>query len=115
MISLSEYIAAIDGKVLTSFGNPDEISISGAYVSDMLSDVMGSAGNGQIWITIMKHLNVIAVASMAGLPAILFAKNSMPDQNVIDKANDEELCLIISSKSVFELAGILYMMINQES
>ncbi len=113
MIKLSDYIAAIEGQVLTNLCEPESVEICGGYNSDMLSDVMGSAGSGQVWITIMKHLNVIAVASMANIPAIVFAKGTSPDQAVIDKANEEELCLISSSLSSFELAGILYNLVKK--
>ncbi|MDZ4122072.1 MAG: hypothetical protein U1C33_06595 [Candidatus Cloacimonadaceae bacterium] len=112
MVKLNDYIEAIEGKVISSLADTDKISLNGAYVSDMLSDVMGSARAGQAWITIMKHLNVIAVASMVGVSCIVFAKDSIPDQAVIDKANEEEICLIISPKPVFDLAGILYKMLN---
>lgn len=112
MIILTDFIAAIDGKVLSTLADPKKIQIMDGYVSDMLSDVMGSAKNGQVWITIMKHLNVIAVASMANMQAITFAKGSTPDQAVIDKANEEEICLISSPKSVFEISGILYTMLH---
>ncbi|MCD8480163.1 MAG: hypothetical protein LRZ88_07985 [Candidatus Cloacimonetes bacterium] len=74
MIKLTDYMTAIGGTNHTPALNPDEIEISGAYVSDMLSDVMGSAKPEQAWITIMRHLNVIAVASMTGVPAIIFSK-----------------------------------------
>ncbi|PKN80966.1 MAG: hypothetical protein CVU48_00080 [Candidatus Cloacimonetes bacterium HGW-Cloacimonetes-1] len=112
MILLSEYIAAIDGVNITPVMDAAKIELSSGYVCDMLSDVMGSAKSGQAWITIMKHLNVIAVASMTGIPVIIFAKSSNPDQAVIDKAVEEEICLVQSSKTAFELSGILYQMLN---
>lgn len=114
MIKLIDYINAIEGKVLTNLCKPDSIGIHGAYVSDMLSDVMGSAKSGEVWITIMKHLNVIAVASMTGVQAIVFAKDTIPDAAVINKANEEELCLIHSPKSAYELAGILYQLVHHQ-
>ncbi|HQB98634.1 MAG TPA: hypothetical protein PKZ46_06835, partial [Candidatus Cloacimonadota bacterium] len=86
--------------------------INGAYVSDMLSDVMGSAKPGQAWITIMKHLNVIAVASMTGIPAIIFAKGNTPDEAVCDKALEEGICLISSNLDTFRLSGILYRVLH---
>lgn len=113
MLKLSKYIAAIDGKNHTPALDPDDIEISGAYVSDMLSDVMGSAQPEQVWITIMKHLNVIAVASMTGIPAIIFAKGHAPDDAVCDKALEESVCLISSQQDTFTLAGILYKMLDK--
>jgi len=112
MVLLSDYIKAVDGKLLTGQADPSKIEIRDAYVSDMLSDVMGNAKPGMIWITIMKHLNVIAVASMTGMNTILFARNSFPDQPVIDKAIEEDICLVQSPKTVFELAGILFKLLG---
>lgn len=112
MIKLSEYIAAIQGSNHTPALDPEALEIKGAYVSDMLSDVMGSAKPEQVWITIMKHLNVIAVASMTGIEAIIFSKGNVPDAAVIDKALEESICLISSNLSSFELAGILYKMLG---
>jgi hypothetical protein len=108
MTKLSEYIAKIDGKNHTPAIDPETIEISGAYVSDMLSDVMGSAKPGQAWITIMRHLNVIAVASMTGIPVIIFSKGNIPDAAVCDKALEEGICLISSNHDTFTLTGILY-------
>ena len=112
MIKLSEYLSEIEGVNNTPALDPDEIEILGAYVSDMLSDVMGNAKPDQLWITIMKHLNVIAVASMTGVPAIILAKGNVPDAAVCDKALEENICLISSKLSTFELAGILYKMLK---
>ncbi len=105
-------MAAIDGKNHTPALDPENIEISGAYVSDMLSDVMGSAKPDQAWITIMKHLNVIAVASMTGVPAIVFSKANQPDDAVCDKALEEGICLISSPHDTFTLAGILYKLLK---
>lgn len=112
MIKLSEYVAAIKGKNHTPAIDPESIEVSSAYVCDMLSDVMGSAKPDQVWITIMKHLNVIAVASMTGVPAIIFAKDNHPDTAVCDKALEEGVCLISSQLDTFSLAGILYKLLN---
>lgn len=112
MMKLSDYIVKIDGKIHTPAIDPDSIEISGAYVSDMLSDVMGSAKPGQVWITIMKHLNVIAVASMTGIPVIVFSKGNSPDEAVCDKALEEGICLVSSNHDTFTLTGILYRLLN---
>ena len=34
--------------------------IKGGYTSDLLSDVMGNAREGNIWITLQTHKNIIA-------------------------------------------------------
>jgi serine kinase of HPr protein (carbohydrate metabolism regulator) len=72
---------------------------------------MGNAKKNDAWITIMRHLNVVAVASLAGVSVILFAKNITPDEAVIKKAEMEEICLIQSPLSSFEISGKLYQLL----
>ncbi len=114
MKTLKEFLPLIDGKILTGHTGFDKIEITSGYVSDLLSDVMGNAKEGQLWITIMRHLNIIAVASLVGLPAVVFPKNILPDHTVIAKANEENICLINSSLSTFEIAGILYRFLHSK-
>lgn len=112
MITLHDYLQKIGGTNLTPGLDSTAVEISGGYVCDMLSDVMGSARPGQAWITIMKHLNAVAVASMAGIPAIIMAKGFVPDAPVIAKATEEGICLISSDMDTFSLAGILYKLLD---
>lgn len=114
MKTLKEFLPLIDGKILTEHTEFDKIEITSGYVSDLLSDVMGNAKEGQLWITIICHLNVIAVASLVGLSAVVFPKNILPDQAVIAKANEKNICLINSSLSTFELAGILFQFLHSK-
>jgi len=112
-VLLKEFTEAINGKVIAMSDDYENIELSGAYVSDLLSDVMGNAKDNQVWLTIMRHLNVVAVASLAGMPAICFTCNVNPDEQVIKKAKDEDICLIVTDKSTFETAGILYSLFKK--
>ncbi|OQY36992.1 MAG: hypothetical protein B6226_05735 [Candidatus Cloacimonetes bacterium 4572_65] len=113
MIKLQEYLDVVDHEVLTPDLDISEIEIESGYVSDLLSDVMGSVKINQIWFTIMRHMNVIAVASMADIPCVIFAKNIMPDKMVIDKAIDEGIVLVKCNHTVFDCAGKLYNLLNK--
>jgi serine kinase of HPr protein (carbohydrate metabolism regulator) len=112
-LDVKQFVQKVQGKILT--GNElDRLEVTGGYVSDLLSDVMGNSKEGDAWITIMRHMNVIAVASIAGLPLIIFAQNIIPDKAVIEKAVSEEICLLSSPLSSFELAGTLYNLLNDD-
>lgn len=112
-LTLKEYLEAIGAETLTPDIDISQITITNGYVSDMLSDVMGTAKEGQVWITIMRHMNTVAVASMTSLACVLFAKGMKPDAAVISRANQEEVCLAVSDKQTFDLAGILYRMLGK--
>ena len=98
-------------RVYTGKTNLD-IQVSGAYVSDLLSDVMGNAGADLVWITIMRHLNSVAVASLAGIPLIIFSKGAVPAAPIIEKANQEEICLVTSKLPTFEISGRIYNLLK---
>ena len=111
-INLKDFSDAIQGHNLTPGIASESIDLEGAYVSDMLSDVMGSAKSNQAWITIMKHLNTIAVASMTGIPVIVYSSGNVPEAPVIEKALEENVCLISSGLPTFAIAGILYKLLG---
>jgi hypothetical protein len=113
MITLDKFIEVIDGELLTTEIDPSTINIENGYVCDLLSDVMGNALEKQVWITIMRHLNVIAVASLTGIPAVVFSKDIKPDAAVLKKAMEEDICLISTPLSSFDAAGNLFKILGK--
>jgi hypothetical protein len=82
--------------------------IQRAYVSDLLSDVLGHAPAGGLLVTIQVHLNVVAVSVHAGLAAVIFALGRKPDEMTRSKAAEEGIVLLASPEPAFDLAGKLY-------
>jgi predicted transcriptional regulator len=89
-----------------------ENRIEGGYVSDLLSDVMGNASENQIWITVQTHPNIVAVASLKELAAIILVKGLKPDDSTIEKGNTENIPILGSQLQAFELAGRMFSLIN---
>ena len=82
--------------------------ITRGYASDLLSDVLANAPTGGVLVTLQVHLNVIAVASHAGLRAVIFSCGRLPEDDVITRAAEEGLALYGSKADTFELVGRLY-------
>jgi hypothetical protein len=82
--------------------------ITSGYASDLLSDVLAHAPQGGVLVTLQVHLNVIAVASHAGLKAVIFSCGRMPDTEIVERAAGEGLSLYGSNADTFELVGRLY-------
>ena len=78
--------------------------IDGAYCGDLLSWVMGRARGGNVWITIMSNVNILAVASLADVSCILLAEGVMPDEAVLETAKQKGINILASTKTSFELA-----------
>lgn len=82
--------------------------ISGAYVSDLLSDVMGNANEGQAWITLQTHKNVMAIASLKELSAIIMVNGLTPSEDCATQSNLEQIPIFSTPMSTFEVAGKFY-------
>ncbi|MGC9343177.1 MAG: DRTGG domain-containing protein [Bacteroidales bacterium] len=90
-----------------------ENEIDGGYVSDLLSDVMGNAKQGQVWITLQNHKNSLAVASLKDLSAIILVKGIKPGEDTISKSEEEGIPLLGSGEDTFTVAGKLYSLIAE--
>jgi len=87
--------------------------VSGAYVSDLLSDVMGRAAEGELWITLQSHANVVAIASLKELPAIVLVNGIRAEAPVLEKAMEEDIPVLVSGDSTFETAGKLFELLKR--
>jgi hypothetical protein len=60
---------------------PDpETEVSGAYTSDLLSDVMAHCPDGAVLVTVQNHTNTVAVCTLVGAPAVLVVhRRDIPD------------------------------------
>jgi predicted transcriptional regulator len=106
-MKLSDIIEKLDLTVLTartSTGN----EVKGGYVSDLLSDVMGNAKEGQLWITLQSHRNILAIASLKELAGIIIVRNIQPDSETLAKAESEGIPVLTTGKDAFTVAGLLY-------
>jgi predicted transcriptional regulator len=86
--------------------------VNGAYVSDLLSDVMGNAEEGQVWITLQSHVNVAAIASLKEMAAVILVKGIGPDEAMLKKATDEGIPVLGTTESTFETAGKIYQILG---
>jgi uncharacterized membrane protein len=81
--------------------DPDR-EITGVYVGDLLSWVMGRANEGDLWLTIMTNANVLAVATLAGVAAVLLCEDCEPDAELIALANEKHINLLVTDKRIYE-------------
>lgn len=106
-MKLSELIEGARLQLLTKAEYRD-CDITGCYIGDLLSWVMGRAEPGNVWITIMSNINIAAVASLTDCACVLLAEEVTPEQEVIDKADAQGIVLLRSSKTCYQLAVELH-------
>jgi hypothetical protein len=82
--------------------------ILGGYASDLLSDVMGNSREGDIWVTMQKHVNIVAVAQLNELAAIVLVNGRHPEPETIAKAEEKGIPIVSTPLQAFDAIGILY-------
>ena len=78
--------------------------VTGVYIGDLLSWVMGRAGADQAWITIMSNRNIVAVATLADTACILLAEGVVPDEGVAQLAEEKGINLLTAKQGAYEIA-----------
>ena len=86
--------------------------ITGGYTCDLLSDVMGHAETGDVWITLQTHKNVMAIASLKELAAIVLVKGLAPENETLQQSNEENIPILGTDLQEFEISGIIYNLIK---
>ena len=89
-------------------------NVEGGYVSDLLSDVIGNAKEGEVWITLQTHQNVIAVASLKDLAAVILVKGFQPNDDTLEHSNTEGIPVLGTKMGTFEISGKLYQLLANE-
>ncbi len=84
--------------------------VTGGYASDLLSDVMANAGEGNVWITLHRHPNVVAVAVSGGLAGVILVNGREPEELTAEKAEEAGVPILVSSLPTFELVGRMHGM-----
>lgn len=106
-MKLQEIVDSLSLEVKTASSKLTN-EVTGGYVSDLLSDVMGNSKDGHVWITLQTHQNIVAVAMLKELSGIILVNNRAPDADTLKKAEEEGIPIMVSSLPAFEIAGILY-------
>lgn len=90
-----------------------ERKVRGGYCGDLLSWVMGRAKADDAWITIMSNVNSVAVAVLADVACIILADSSAFDEDAAKRAQEQEVTVLRSDKSQFELCCALGELLKQ--
>ena len=107
-MNLQQIIDQLDLAVLTESRDFANIAPTGGYSSDLLSCVMAGAKKGHLWITLQAHLNIVAVAALNEVAAVIITENAQPDAASVAKANEQGVILLSTSLPTYEVNGKLW-------
>ena len=107
-MNILEIIQKLELTLLTDGKDFSGIQPSSAYCSDLLSCVMAGAKQKSIWVTLQCHNNIVAVAALLDISAVIITEDAQPDPSTIDKANTEGITLLSTTKQSHEVCGRLW-------
>lgn len=102
-MKVSELIEKTGFRLSTANLSTD-VEACGVYCGDLLSWVMGRGEPEQAWITVQVHNNVIAVALLREFSCVIIADGAFVTEDLIRKAEAEQLLILESSLPVYETA-----------
>jgi hypothetical protein len=106
-MKIKDLINICELEVLTEVYEPDR-EVTNGYTSDLLSDVIANTEKDDIWITMQTHLNIIAVASLKELTAILIVMGREVDNDALDKAKEEKILILRTNLTAYQISGKIY-------
>ena len=111
-MTIREAAASLGAEILQDdFKDGD---ISGAYTSDLLSDVMAHARDGGALITIQAHKNTVAVATLVNVTVIIICNTRPVPDDMLAAAREEGIAVLLTKESQFTVSGKLYKMLNKD-
>ena len=73
------------------------------YCSDLLSHCMSNIEYANLWITVQVNINIVAIAVLTELSAIIISQDMTVDKTVIDKAVEEGITILKSTLPSYDL------------
>lgn len=111
MLKVSDVVGQLGLDVKVQ-GDLDK-EVTGCYISDLLSDVMAHSKAGELWITLQTHPNIVAVAVINGISAIIITNGRSPEPDTAKKAEAEHVTIMNTASATFDTAGLLYNMLKK--
>ncbi len=103
-MTVAEVCAAVNGTVAVDV---EDAAATGVYVGDLLSDIMGHAGEDCALVTIQNHLNTIAVCTLVGCSVIVLCHSRPVPPDMEEAAKREGVAIVITPLSQYAVARTL--------
>ncbi|MDR1898680.1 MAG: hypothetical protein LBQ55_01570 [Treponema sp.] len=110
-LTIRETAAALNAEIRQD--QFQDAPLTGAYTSDLLSDVMANARDGGALITIQAHKNTVAVATLVNISAIIVCNSRPLPEDMLAAARDEGIAVLLTKENQFTVSGRLYGLLNK--
>jgi hypothetical protein len=85
-----------------------DADVTRGYASDLLSDVMANAREGDVWVTLQVHQNIVGIGVLKSLHGIILVRGRQPEKETVEKAEKEGIPIMVTDLPTFEVVGRLH-------
>jgi predicted transcriptional regulator len=110
-MTIREIAAALGAEICQD--EFEDTELTGAYTSDLLSDVMAYAKDGGALITIQAHKNTVAVATLVNISVIVICNSRPLTDDMMEAAKDEGIAIIRTKENQFTVSGKIYNILQK--
>jgi hypothetical protein len=109
-VTIRDVAAALGAEICQD--NFEDADLTGAYTSDLLSDVMANAKDGGALITIQAHKNTVAVATLVNISVLVICNSRPLPDDMLEAARDEGIAVIRTKENQFTVSGKIWEMLK---
>jgi len=110
-MTIREAAEALGAKIVQD--EFENTALTGAYTSDLLSDVMAYAKDGGALITIQAHKNTVAVATLVNISAIIICNSRPIPEDMLAAAKEEGIAILLTKENQFTVSGKLFALMTK--
>ena len=106
-MNVRDIISILDAEVIAE-GDLD-IEVKTACGSDMMSDVLAFVKDQSVLLTGLLNPQVVRTAEMMDMRCIVFVRGKVPDESVVELAQEMGITLLKTRFRLFTACGKLYL------
>ena len=106
-MTIKDVVTLLNAKVLCGEEHLNA-EVHSACGSDMMSDVLAYVKDQAVLLTGLVNPQVVRTAEMMDMRCVVFVRGKMPDDNMIEIANERGLVMASSDLRMYNACGRLY-------
>ena len=107
-MKLSEVRDILNAEVVVGDDQIEKV-VDAAGGADLLDDILGALAEGSVLLTGVVSEQVLRIAKLAGVGALIFVRGKKPGKDIVDLAKSYDIPVLLTDYSMFVACGRLYL------